>query len=210
METTSTQSSRLTILLIGLVVVAALAGLVLLFLPKKAEITAPLATPPTILNQPLPSPAQRILTSGEVHLSLVPEPSSIKIGQQFDLSVVVEPGTFGVSGVETHFTYNPSVIKILKIEPGTYFKTPDILIENIDARIGSLDYAIASRTRSTGSGTVFTIRTQAVGITNNLEVAIEFRQNETKVGLSSTTKNERLGEAQTKVIFDQQPFSITK
>ena len=198
------------ILLLLIVVILAVTGLFLIFYPKLQIVTPPSSSPAVPgVTQNLPTPQPRILTTGEVNLTLAVSTQNIKVGQPFLLEVKIDPGAFSVSGVEAHLFYNPQILTITKIEPAGYFKNPEILIENNDQLRGSLDYAIASRNKATGTGTVFKITALAKAATNNLlEVPIEFSPNETKVGLSNPSTNERLGEAQTKVNFTHQTLTI--
>ena len=213
MENNQPKSTNSYLIIIVFVAVLAVVGLFLVLSPKKTPVSIPLSSPHSALTAPLPTPPARILTTGEVNLNMVANPKIIKVGQEFTLDLNINPGTFDVIGLETHFTYNPSIISITKVEAGTYLKNGVILVNQNNPQTGRLDYAIASQTKARGTGTIIILHALAVAPATMIDTPnqsiIVFNPKGTKVGLSNPVKNERLGEEQTKVIIKQDGFTIT-
>jgi len=81
---------------------------------------------------------------GGASLALVPSPREIKPGEQFEVKVQVKPGKKGVSAVEINLSFDPRVMQVIDIKPGTLLgdsPLPGIL--NIDSEAGTVSYSLA-------------------------------------------------------------------
>ena len=95
-------------------------------------------------------------------------------GQQFQIEVLVDPDANGVSGGEIHLTYDPALVQVIDVTPGTLLgDNPLQGAKDINNGAGLLTYAIArvgETSVPSGAGTlaVITLRvptTAAVGST---------------------------------------------
>lgn len=81
---------------------------------------------------------------GGSSLALVPSSKEIKAGEQFEVEVQVKPGKQGVSAVEINLSFDPQVVQVIDIKPGTLLgdgPLPGIL--NIDSEAGTISYSLA-------------------------------------------------------------------
>lgn len=191
---------KLWIPLIILLVAAAVATSFMV-VTKRGIVPAP--SLPIVTQSPTPAVQKERV---EVELSLVPEFSSLQVGAQGTIQVVIKTGDLGLSGVESSLTYDPQAVSVISVEPGPFLAAPTPLVETIDPAGGSIDYTLASLKYSQGEGTVFTIQVEALKPTT--ANPLKFNRQATKVGLRSETTDKRYGEDEVTVVFTEQPFSI--
>lgn len=81
---------------------------------------------------------------GGSSLALVPSPKEIKPGEQFEVEVQIKPGKQGVSAVEINLSFDPEVMQVIDIKPGTLLGNSPLLgILNIDSEAGTVSYSLA-------------------------------------------------------------------
>ncbi len=200
------QSKNTTVLLALFVILVTTIGLIIVIWTKKDP--QPVTQKPPPIPDNAPTTSIKPFTTGAVQVNLHPRTTSTQVGQEILFDVSIDPGKFGVTGVEAHLTYSPIILRIKKIEPSSYFANPDVLINNIDSKTGVIDYAIASRKYSMNPGIAFTIVAEALSTTQETDPILTLSQN-TKVGLRDITNNATLGEEQTQISLTQSSVTIT-
>lgn len=130
-------------------------------------------------------------TSETVDLALLPANTTVAPSEEFDLVVQAEAGTAEVNGVEVHLNFDPSLLEVVSITPGTGFSFT--LLNTFDNTAGTIDYSVAQLTAPFPSGTfdVMTIRFRAEATTAG--TTVEFVQSPPRVTL--VTLNGEIGNA---------------
>lgn len=160
----------------------------------------PKIAPPS--EQPPPVQKEQV----KIKLSLVPEATTIQVGEQTTVNIVADTGTLGLSGVQSSLNYDPEYLKVIEIVEGPFLTDPTSLVETIDPINGLISYALASLEYSQGNGVVYSIVVEAVKPTN--EATLTFDRQTTKPGLENMAENKRYAEDEVSVEFSEQSFSI--
>lgn len=113
------------------------------------------------------------------------------------VNVEIDTGTNEVSAVQLEIQYDPSVLTNMRVTPGDFFPTPNVLpIGGVDQRNGRITYAIGPaniRQSQKGTGTVavlhFTPRTVA-GVTES-EITLLESSLVTQLGQAKSVLKER-------------------
>jgi len=132
--------------------------------PTATPTESPAATAtPTPTSTPEPTPI----------IYVVPEASSLNVGDEMDLSIWVA-NVVNLYGVEFHLGYNPTVLQVLDADPaipGTQidfgaFLSPDSVAQNeVDETAGIVHFAISQNSPSparSGTGVVAHLRVRAL------------------------------------------------
>jgi hypothetical protein len=144
-------SKKTLALIVSLVVLTAV--LLVVALSTKEQKTAT-NTPGAPEVSPTP-PAQSVLsmTPGTINLN------NGVAGTQ-TVNVEIATGENQVTAVQLEMAFDPQVIKNLRIQPGTFFDSPTILLNNVDTSTGRVSYALGiapAQDPKSGNGTVATI-----------------------------------------------------
>lgn len=102
------------------------------------------AGPPQIMGEGRgPStPGERGATTSPIksaRLTLSPATTKVKPGQVFTLIVRVAAGTQGLDAAQASLDYNPKVLRVRRIIPGS--RLPLVLLNRFDNTLGTLDFA---------------------------------------------------------------------
>ncbi len=78
-------------------------------------------------------------------LSLIPPADPVGVGDEFLVRVVADPGTSaGIDGVEAYVDFDPAVLEVLEIVPGTAL--PTVLASAFDNAAGTVDHTAGTLT----------------------------------------------------------------
>lgn len=151
-------------LITGLVVVTIVLFIVALRAGQQQQApSAPSASP--MAQQPTPEiPAHTVLQLG-------PNPITVAPGQTSTVNITMDTSDNNVTAVQLELGYDPTIVSILKITPGTMFASqPVVLIDKDNTTTGRYTYAFGITPNSQpvkGSGIVatitFTTKAGAVG-----------------------------------------------
>ncbi len=136
-----------------LVLIISAAGLIALSINTQTPVQ-PAATP---------SVAQTTLS--------LTQPQAVPATSNYQSNVVINTGGNKATAAQIELTYDPSVISVADITPGTFFKSPDELFKRIDSQSGRISYAVGAglgQKGISGQGVVATItftKLQATGTT---------------------------------------------
>ena len=95
-------------------------------------------------------------------LAMTPESIDLSTGATGTqtVDVTIDTGTNQVTAVQLELGYDPSVIRNVVVNPGTFLTSPTVLINNDDSDTGRVSYALGispAQDPKNGSGTVATI-----------------------------------------------------
>jgi hypothetical protein len=93
-------------------------------------------------------------------LMITPTTLTIPSGKPTSLQVTIDSKGELPSVIQMELAYDPGVLASVKIAPGTFFTTPQVLLNNINANNGRISYAIApgaDQTTPTASNLLATI-----------------------------------------------------
>ncbi len=113
---------------------------------------------------------QLVQSASQVIIELSPPMLSMELGEEFEISIKVDPGDYGVSGGEINLAYDPDLLEVIEISPGDLFgPDPLVGIEKVDNETGTVKYALARRGMTSaptppGSFARIKFRTLNVGI----------------------------------------------
>lgn len=126
-------STRTSILIIILTLITG--GLLYLALigssPKKVAVVPPTPTP--------------MSPNAKTNLGLEAAPASLSSTLTTRTVAVTIDTTNNVNAVQLELGYDPTVISNVSVKPGTFFKQPTILLNNIDEPDGRISYALAEQ-----------------------------------------------------------------
>lgn len=117
---------------------------------------------PTKKQTSIPNPSKIIPTiptksPAETSLIITPELKTVKENEVFNLNIQIDTGTNQITGVQLEIAYDPDILTDVKIDKGTFFPNPNILLNNIDNETGRISYALVippATSPLSGTGTV--------------------------------------------------------
>jgi len=136
-------------LISGLVLVTVVLFVIAL---KSSQLSVPSSTPKPVAT-PTPSMAHSVLT-------LTPNPLTILPGTIGKVDVNIDTSVNSVTGVQLEISYDPNVLKNVKVVPGQLFQNPLVHTNENDITSGRYTYAIVKLPNQTpvkGTGIVATI-----------------------------------------------------
>lgn len=140
---------RTMLLIIGLALIVILLLGIAFSTQQKQTITT---------TQPPPRVTQGALQpQAETRLSLSPQTLLAPKGQTQTLLLTIDSKSNAISGVEVELAYEPSVVTIIAIKPGTFFTSPIVLPVGKETKKGTIRYSLAlgpGLSGKQGSGTV--------------------------------------------------------
>lgn len=105
------------------------------------------------------------VSASEVLVNIAPQRVEVSPGELFELSVRVNPGSYGISGGEVIVSFDPKWFTIIEVEAGDLFgPNPLIGVRDVDEVNGIIRCAIArvgKTTPPTPEGTFITIKFKA-------------------------------------------------
>jgi hypothetical protein len=122
--------------------------------------------------------------SGEGSFLVYIEPPSVYVypGEEFTVSIKVDPGGKGVSGGEVNLEFDPVVLKVIGVEPGDLFGVdPLVGVKEIENESGSVRYALARKGETktpTGAGVFAVVSFKVLEKTGGSDLTL------TKVGFA--------------------------
>ena len=91
-----------------------------------------------------PRPSSTAPVSGPVSIALVSTADVVRLGQEFNVEINVDPRGKGVSGLTVRIEYDPNVLQVVAVQPGTLLgQAPTEAGPFIDETTGVLEYATA-------------------------------------------------------------------
>ena len=163
------------------------------------------SSPPTKVNLPQTT----TIPSVQATLTLEPATTTINKGDKSTYTVKLVSENTKAVAVETHFTFDPQVIKILSLEPGTLLPEPQELLRVIDTNKGTLAYALGTlKPTLATTDIVFTIHFEALTSSSNLKPPLVFDQTQTTVALTPASTNTPYTADQITLLFKEQPLTI--
>jgi hypothetical protein len=118
-------------------------------------------------------------TSGEPPVDVViviqPAAHTVKVGETFTLSIVVQSGAQSVDGAEAHLNFDPNAINVIQIT-GNTATFPWVLKNVYNNTLGTLDYAAGALSGfPSGTTTVATVEFVALKETAQTDLAFVFQ-----------------------------------
>lgn len=180
---------------IGLIVGLLVTTVVLLFVALSAKPpVSPQTTTVTQESGPTPTPV------AQTELVLSPDVVELAPGVTEEVYVNILTRENQVTAVQLEIAYDPAVLRIVSVKPGTFLPTPITLINNIDRENGRISFALGippSQDPVTGSGDVAIIRiTRASSIpagTTNTELELLPKTLVTAQGISTSVLKSATG-----------------
>lgn len=152
--------AKKTTLLI-LVLFAVTAGLLFLALkPAKDQTPAMQKSPPTSAKK-IDDKSQAFTT-----LAINPNPATANSASPSPLTIDIATGSNKVTAVQFEISYDPKAITNVKVTPATFFTTPVVFLNQVDAAKGIIVYAIGiapTESPVSGKGSVVTISYTPIG-----------------------------------------------
>ena len=143
---------------------------------------------PTPTPTPVPTEAPTATSSGAtaVSISMVSAAEEVRPGQEFNVDVNLSPRQGGIRGVEFEIDFDPAILQIADVEPGTLLgeKPEDIQSDlpsiGTDEKAGILHYAdvqLGALETPSPPGTVATIRFRVLAdAAAGVETALRFTE----------------------------------
>ncbi len=148
-----------------------------MFLPKKSEIER------LIPNLPLPQKK-----TARAFLNLNPRELTAYQNSELKIGVLLESEA-KILGADLTFRFDPTILEIKEIKPGSFFSTPQEIKKIIDTEKGEIFYGLASFSPQTGQGTlaelIFTAKrpgSTEISLTKETQLAAE-KIDEVKIDL---------------------------
>lgn len=137
----------------------------------------------------------KIPEASTAKLSLQPTSLTIQKGKRFDIDVLVDSGFNKIIGVELWLSYDPEILTVSEIAPGSFFSNPQILGKKINSSLGTLTYGIASFEPMSGKKALATISFEA------LIPSVEAK--ETEISLTNKTTVATVDQPKTQAEFSE-------
>lgn len=125
-------SKRTLFLIFTLFIITSVLLIVALYKPASPK-PVPTVTAP---KEPV---AQTTLLFGEPSIATPSSASSKNSG--YSLPINIETGKNKVTAVQLELQYDPKVLTNVSVDPSLFFKNPDVLLNQIDAKTGRISYA---------------------------------------------------------------------
>ncbi len=152
--------------------------------------TQPIGTPIELPPLTPRSAAPSSVTQGTVMLAL-DAPSTVKVGQQFSVVIMVQAGAQPLTGVSASLNFDPRYLEVVSVEGGTpmpadtspdvvkkaesssSMKLPLVLASKFDNKLGTVDYAagVLMGARPTGTFPLATMHFRAKATSSATEVS---------------------------------------
>ena len=119
---------------------------------------------------PIAAEANACPGTGPVTLALIPQGYTGQVGDQFDIILQVQAGTQDVDIVSAFVNFNPSVLQVVSITPGTTLAI--VLTNTFNNTTGVVDYEAGRLIGPfpTGTFTLATVRVQGIAVVQNSPV----------------------------------------
>jgi len=143
-------------------------------------------------RKPLPSPTPQesaISPRAFTILSLKPTDSTKYLGDTFPVEVVIDTGGNVVSGVELYLSFESEKLKVERVEPGSFFENPNILLNETDQEEGKISFALGTFLPKEGVGSLATLIFRVIGITSENQPTIVSFMDKTKVAEVGETES---------------------
>lgn len=111
-------------------------------------------------QQPTPKVATVTPTTSPAHTKIWMVPETATNSKTPPLDVYVDSNGDHSTGVQLELAYDPTIVTNIRMNPGTFYADPFVLINNIDKKTGRISYAIAIKpngTAANGKGITATI-----------------------------------------------------
>jgi len=126
----------------------------------------------------LPQPTAPTQAATGALLSFSPAQKAVKVGEGFDIELVLDTKGVKTSGTDVIITYDPTVIEVLDVRPGLlYQKYPLNEVDSTGGKIGFSGIATPPKTFS-GKGTLAYLKVRALRA-GTATLALEFEKGET-------------------------------
>ncbi|MDP2672081.1 MAG: cohesin domain-containing protein [Candidatus Daviesbacteria bacterium] len=146
-------SKRTLFLIFALLIITSVLVMITLYNPSpKTDSPVPAEN---VVKEPI---EQTVLSFGN---PLIATSSSTSVS--YSLPANIETGANKVTAVQIELQYDPRVLTNVSIVPGSFFKNPEVLLSQIDAKTGRISYALGASLKDpgvSGKGTVTTIQFQ--------------------------------------------------
>lgn len=95
-----------------------------------------------------PTPVVRNFTT------LVASPSAglLTFGEEQSFTINIDTGANKVASVQLEMVFNPDFIRVVRIEPLSFFASPTVLLNEVDNKTGTISYALGTTEVKTGRG----------------------------------------------------------
>jgi hypothetical protein len=113
--------------------------------------------------------------SGTVDLFIQPASTTVEVGQEFAVDIVVQAGQQPVDAVDAFVDFDPALVQVLEIMPGTAL--PTFLQSSFDNTTGQINYSAGRplvNGPASGTFTLATIRLRALAPTPGTQLTFVF------------------------------------
>ncbi|MCC7186648.1 MAG: hypothetical protein IT185_10430 [Acidobacteria bacterium] len=146
-------------------------------------ISTPSATPgpaslwlPMVVAGHTPTPAPVVPQAGTVRTYLSPAVSSVTVGQEFNVNLVVAAGSQPVAAVDAFLDFAPAYVQVVSITPDTG-ALATVLLNSFDNSLGRITYAAGKAlggADATGTFRIAAVRLRAMAGTTGTNLAFAF------------------------------------
>ena len=110
-----------------------------------------------------PTPNPSLIPS--TTLTSSPSASLVRIGASQTISILADSGENSLTTVQLELGFDPKFIEVQKVEPGTFFDNPTILLNEVDKTNGRIMLALGSLTPKKGNGVLATVTIRGISPT---------------------------------------------
>lgn len=115
-------------------------------LPKKQVVFTP-----QIVSQAIKP------TETTVVFDLEPASTTTYVNDKFEVNIVINAEKSAIVGTDLWLSYDPEVLAVSEVKPGSFFSNPQVLGEKINSPPGTIGYGIGSFEPTPGKGVVAVI-----------------------------------------------------
>ena len=147
---------------------------------------------PLLKESPRPSPIFQkpaISPKATTSLSLSPKGSIKYLDEMFPIEILIDTGKNVVSGVELYLSFDPEKLKVERVEPGSFFENPNILLNEADQKEGKISFALGTFSPKSGVGSLATLTFRVIGTTPETQPTIVSFMDKTKVAEVGETES---------------------
>lgn len=186
-----------------LIIVAILAGFGLFFVNSYRNKTNKAVVPPQKTE-----PVKIVKENVSLDLYLEPEQKTAKVGDDVNFLVKIDTNKLILIATETYLKYDPNIISIDSIQPGTVFTSPNILLNKIDPQLGKISYALGTFQPAPSNGLLFTISGKILAMPAKGVLDLALDKNATKIGLQSPTNSKLYAPDEIQVQYHESQMTI--
>ena len=192
------QPQRTLLLTIILIVMLCAAGIGFVVIKNNKSQEIPIEIP---VDDPIVEPIKK----EKAHISIDPEVQTVKVGQVFTNTIMLDAKTYPLTVVKIVLQYDPEYVSLSTFEPGTFYKNPTILAKTIDNTKGAALITLGSLVARDGAGTIASFSAIAKTTTGDEQTFLTFS---TRTSASISGKESETAEKNVLTSFGESVVTI--